>query len=386
MEKWRLIFVDDESGILSTMRRIMWRKREQWQVDFASSGLDGLELLRQFSPHVVISDMRMPGMEGAEFLAQVAQSHPATVRIIMTGNSSVETFIKVVGPVHMVLYKPVEPDHFIELIDRLAYLFSMPISLQARHFLGSVTSLPLVPTLHHQLMKALNDPGCTFDKISEIIAMDPALTAKILHLINSALFGLTRKVVRLEDAIRLLGMDIIRSLALGTTFFSRFDGMVAGKTVESMAYQSLQVARCAKWIAGRLTNDPQVRDEAFLAGLLHRLGYLVVLAQQAEERTDESDAIPLEKDEQIQGWMGAFLLGLWGLSSSIMGVMAFYLRPQSAPRPDCPVLLAVHLAHAHCRRTLPEEQVLSKIGGSETWVGWQKELQKFLLYGEKNHG
>lgn len=373
MEKLRLIFVDDESGILATMRRIMFRKRTEWQVDFATSGAEGLELVCSTFPNVVVSDMRMPGMDGVEFLTHVARIQPGTIRIIMTGHSSQEAFLRSVGPVHLILYKPVEAEQFMELMDRLRFLFSLPISEAGRNLLGSITALPPVPQNHSRLMNALGNPFCTFELLSEIIGSDPALAAKLLHLINSAHFGVARRVVKLDDAVRLLGIDIIRSLALGTSFFARFDGQVDPLFVSRLARHCLQVAEMAKWIAHHLSRESQVKEEAFLAGLLHEIGQLVHVGQ---GKGAENDQGALGVERQLQGWMGAFLLGLWGLPEYIMNVAAYHHNPQLSLLPRCPVLLSVHLACARVCQTPVNRGVLEASGIANIWPDWERELAR----------
>ena len=88
--KKSLLFVDDDPFILDALRRQLRRYRNEWDVEFASGGSAALELMEQQSFDIVISDMRMPEMDGAELLTEVMRRHPRTVRIVLSGQSERE--------------------------------------------------------------------------------------------------------------------------------------------------------------------------------------------------------------------------------------------------------------------------------------------------------
>lgn len=91
----KVLFVDDESSILDGYKRMLHR---EFEVDTAVGGLQGLTLIRDRGPFsVVISDMRMPGMNGAQFLAQVRQSAPDTVRMLLTGYTDIDAAMDAVN-------------------------------------------------------------------------------------------------------------------------------------------------------------------------------------------------------------------------------------------------------------------------------------------------
>ena len=81
----RLLVVDDEENILKSLRRVL--RSEDWEIRTALDGERGLQILEQFTPEVVISDFRLPGMNGADFLAQVKQRIPLAQRIMLTGHA-----------------------------------------------------------------------------------------------------------------------------------------------------------------------------------------------------------------------------------------------------------------------------------------------------------
>lgn len=145
----RVLVVDDELEVAKSLRRLL--KREGWEVEIAASGPEGLERLQAFQPDIVVSDFRMPGMSGAEFLAEVKRRAPLTVRIILSGHAELEAVLASVnsGEVCRFLTKPWEDEALVALLSRmladrevLATLF-VPFQSSAR---GSVAETRMEPS------------------------------------------------------------------------------------------------------------------------------------------------------------------------------------------------------------------------------------------------
>lgn len=105
-KKFSILCVDDEKSILNALKRLL--RREGYQLFFADSGLEGLELLKDHEVQMVISDQRMPQMSGTEFLAEVKARHPEILRIILTGYSDIDSITKSIneGHIYKFFFKP----------------------------------------------------------------------------------------------------------------------------------------------------------------------------------------------------------------------------------------------------------------------------------------
>lgn len=105
-KKYTVLFVDDEPNILRALKRALFKMNMTMLL--ADSGKKALELLEGNTVHVVVSDMKMPSMSGAELLEQVAQLYPDTFRIVLTGFADIDSTIKAVnqGKIHRYLQKP----------------------------------------------------------------------------------------------------------------------------------------------------------------------------------------------------------------------------------------------------------------------------------------
>jgi FixJ family two-component response regulator len=113
----KILFVDDEPSILDGYRRML---HKDFKLDTAVGGEDGLKLIKETGPYaVVVSDMRMPGMSGAEFLAQVRKMAPETVRMLLTGFASIDAAIEAVneGNIFRFLTKPCEKEVLVHAIN-----------------------------------------------------------------------------------------------------------------------------------------------------------------------------------------------------------------------------------------------------------------------------
>ena len=106
----RIVFVDDEVNILQAMQRAFRSMREEWTMEFASSAAAALESLARAPADVIVSDMRMPGMDGWQLLAEVKKLYPQTVRLVLSGHADPSSVMRAVGTAQLYLAKLVYAD------------------------------------------------------------------------------------------------------------------------------------------------------------------------------------------------------------------------------------------------------------------------------------
>jgi len=102
----RIIFVDDEPRVLDGIRRFLYPMRREWDMSFACSGPQALEIMAHDPFDVIVTDVRMPGMDGTELLARVRDLHPGVVRIVLSGHSDRDLTLKAAVSAHKYLSKP----------------------------------------------------------------------------------------------------------------------------------------------------------------------------------------------------------------------------------------------------------------------------------------
>lgn len=401
--KKRILFVDDEPMILQGMRRQLHRMSNEWDMDFAESGPAALALLEKSPYDIVVSDMRMPGMNGTELLNEVMKRYPQTVRLILSGYADQDLVMKCVGSTHQYLSKPCDPDALKAAVMRAT---ALDLSLQdrpIRQLVSRLDRLPSLPRLYVELVDALEDPDIPFEKVGSIIAEDIGMTAKILKLVNSAFFGLGRNIASPGEAVAYLGQETIKSLVLSMRVFSQFDAAkLRGFSMDALWQHSLGTAAAAKTIARVEHADPKLVDEAFVAGMLHDTGRLVLVSNLTDQYCR---AVQLAREKQIElheaeqqvfnashAEVGGYLLGLWGLPVPVVEAITFHHCPSRSARKTFSPLTAVHVANALvqeqcvvCEGVLPpplDLEYLHLLNLSERLNDWREAIHETVSQGE----
>lgn len=362
--KIRILFVDDEQRILDGLRRMLRPMRKEWETSFASNGKEALEKLAEGEFDVVVSDMRMPGMDGAELLETVMKLYPRTVRIILSGHSDIEMVLKSVGPSHQYLTKPTSPEELQATINSVFALKNMLLDPCLRKLVGGMDHLPSRPQLFSELVNELQRRESSMTRVGEIVAEDAGMAAQVLRLVNSAYFGLRSEVSSVSRAVTYLGLSTVTSLVLSTSVFqSSGDKMLEDAGLSNTWDHCQKTAAFARTICKLEKTSAELQDDAFAAGLLHDTGQLVLASNYPEryrtvvERVIEGNEhiCVAEKDEfgADHGAIGAYMLNVWGLPAPIVNATAFHHRPRECAKKSFGPLTAVHVA-AYLAETLGE--------------------------------
>lgn len=368
-----ILFVDDEPRILKGLQRMLRKMRHEWIMEFVQSGPEALELLAKKKYDVVVSDMRMPGMDGSQLLAKVQEDYPLTVRIVLSGQSDHESIMKSVRPAHRYLSKPCDPEILQSTISRACALRDLHKQDSLKRVISQTEFIPSLPSLYKEVMNELKSPDGSIEKVGKLIASDIGMTSKILQLVNSAFFGVPCHVTNPSQAVHLLGLDTVRALVLTIGLFSEFDNITLTKlNIEVIYTHSIKTGTLAKKIAKKEALDSELVDNSFMAGMLHDLGKLVLSANFPEIY---HEVYELSKQENIQfheaenekigvthAEVGAYLLGLWGLPDSIVEGVAFHHSPENSLNYKFNPLTAVYAANIlekHCRKPIASEELLN---------------------------
>lgn len=356
MTRSRILFVDDETHVLRGLGRLLIEWEDQWDVIFATSGAEALEELRRQPADVVVSDMRMPGMDGAELLNEVRRHYPATIRVILSGYAESSSVLKTVGPAHFYFAKPCDPTTLFEAIARPLALRRVLGAPELQKVVGEVSNLPSQPDVFIKINEEICSERGSLASVAALLAQDVAMTAEVLKLTNSAFFGLGKRVTSPLQAVRTLGMDTIQSLVLQVGLFRQFKGDAAlYPLLEKLNLYSLSVGTLASEIARSAGHDDDTAHAAQCAGILSAIGCLVLLDQNPHRWLDAVAEAPAtatlaEVERQVFGashqLVGAYLLGLWGFTDDLVEAVAYADQPGLAEGRAHPMLTAVHAATA----------------------------------------
>lgn len=358
MNKARILFVDDNQDILDGLSRALRHEKHCWDLYFINSGEEALEFMSASKVDALVTDVRMPGIDGVQLLQEVSQLYPNVVRFILSGHAEEEVILQAAKLAHQFFPKPCNVDELKTALRRSLSLRELLAGSALRSIVSSAVSLPGLPEVYSRVVERVNSPEASVREIGEIISCDPAISAKILQLVNSAFFGVGRNVTDVGEAVGLLGFNAIKYLVLSVELFQCFDqqklncsGFQLGESID----HSIRVGLLAKQIAISEHANKTVVDESHLSGFLHDVGKLILADNMPEEY---KKVIDLHQAEQMDtyiaereiigtdhGAVGAYLLGLWGFSDAVLESVAFHHTPNKLEAPVFAPLTSVYIAN-----------------------------------------
>lgn len=385
----KVLFVDDDPLILAGLKRTL--RHVDWEMEFVNSGHEALSTLEQQPFDAVVTDMRMPEMDGAELLTLVKERHPRMTRVILSGQSPQEAVLRVLGPAHQFLSKPCIPQNLIDAVVESLALRERLANPAIETLIASTTHLPSLPQLFQDLVAELSSVEPSIDRVCRMISQDVAMTSQILKLANSSFFGVRERITSPPHAVCLLGIELVKSLVLTVGIFSqckREDSEVF--SLERLTAHSLEVGSIARNVARSHGVDQEDCDVSLLAGMLHDVGKLVLIANDDYEsvlQTAHDTKTPLWRVEQDRlgvshAEVGGYLLALWGLPCRIVKAIAFHHEPSASNKTDFGPLAAVHIANAivqgrasgEAGDTLLDQSFVTALGLEEQVACWQEEF------------
>ena len=351
----RILFVDDEPLLLRSLRRVLLPLAGRWEVAYAGSGAEGLQLLAGQPFDVVVSDMHMPGMDGATFLGKVRDLYPHTVRLVLSGLSDEGAIMRVMRVAHQFIGKPFDSANLPSVIERAASFQKQVTDEGQRAMIAGLDQIPSPSRSYWEITAALSDPSAGLDRIARLVESDPGVSVKLLQLVNSAYFGLSQQVTSVARGLTLLGAETLRSLVFAAHVTRALEQVTWATPEIHAAFERVQArARVAAGLARRIRGAGPHAQAAFMGGLFHDLGKLVAAAgrpaQFEELLRGPQGPVVLERERALFGFShpeaGAYLLGLWGIPDPIVEAVARHHAPAEVEPDRLGTVGAVHVAAA----------------------------------------
>jgi HD-like signal output (HDOD) protein len=349
----RILFIDDDAFVLAGLERMLHKDRQRWDLVFARGGRSGLDEARKAPFDVVVSDMRMPEIDGVTVLAAIKDECPTAVRIILSGQFDREVLGRMLPVVHQLLTKPCSGASLRGVLERTWDGADVERDIKVKRLIGGIDKLPSPPDVFFALSRLMSSTSASVADVTQVIQRDPALSAKILQLVNSPYFATSGPTTSIHQAVTSLGTNQLRDLALSESVFSGPDTGTR-PLVEEMRDDSLRVAALARALA-----DPADRDTVFTGALLRDLGYIVLaqgrraefgVFQQRVARGEDPLAVERDLFGVTHADIGARLLAIWGLPTPIVDVVQHHPDPGGAPEAQRVVASIVHVADALVRQ------------------------------------
>ena len=354
-----ILFVDDDSNVLNGIRRLLHPMRREWEMQFTDNGEDALIALSEKSFDIVVSDMCMPDMDGIELLTKVMHSYPRTIRLALSGHAEIEKILEAARVAHQYLAKPCDSVTLIDTIKQACGLRELFDNPELASVLGGIDNLPSLPELYMKFMDEIADPDSDMVRVGEIISKDVAMATKVLQLVNSAFFGMTQHISSVSHAASILGLNTIKGLVIITQAFNALDALGNDFDMEGLWEHSFKTAALAARIAALESDEKRIQDHAYIAGLLHDVGKLVLATRLTDQYQrfqtiyNAGELSLTDAECEVFGCshaeVGAYLLNIWGFPNPVVEALAFHHAPQKSVGDSFTALTAIYAAQVLLR-------------------------------------
>lgn len=350
----RIIFVDDEQELLNSLRARLHKRRHEWEMVFISNGADAFVELEKQPADLIVTDVRMPGIDGRELLTLLKSHWPETIRIVLSGHSDQLQQLQLISLAHQYISKPCNAQQLENVIDRCFALQDLLRNDKLRSLVGRISSLPTMPKIYSEMQTVLAQPDASTAKLADIINRDAAIATKVLQVANSSFFRLSKPMTRIKDAVGYLGFSSIRNLVMSAEIFCKWEnaGGPHGLDAERLQAHALATAAACSALAAKTP----LADDAWLVGLIHDIGYWVLIK---ECPADLLKVLALAESQQISTYaaeqqiigathaeVGAYLLGLWGLPYALIEAVAYHHTPYAVAHHSFDLLGILTVAHS----------------------------------------
>jgi HD-like signal output (HDOD) protein len=384
----QVLFVDDDPSVLESLRDALRPWRGDWRATYACGGEAALGALGSTAFDVVVSDMRMPGIDGATLLRRVHELQPSAVRIMLSGSAETDVLERAAAVAHRFLAKPCDIDELGRVVTQAAALGQVSQAQALHRVPAAATALPCAPALYGELSALLAGNTAGMADVARLIERDIAVTARLLQLTNSAFVGLPRVVNRVDEAVNLLGLGVVKAIVLTSQALAAYRPArpIAGFSLEALERHATLVASLTR----QLLAPGPAREQACASAMLRDIGWIVLASgdpEYVEEllATAAARELPLseverERDGPTHAEVGAHLLALWGLSDPIVAVVAHHHTPEAPVSPGLDETAAVYIADILIAELLPlwstpaatiDSAYLETLGVADQLTSWR---------------
>lgn len=354
-----VVFVDDEPGVLHGIERMLFAQRVPWDVYCIPDPEEAIELIDRTPVDVVVADLKMPKIDGAELLRHVRDRQPQAVRIVLSAANEPELLRRAFDVAHGFLAKPCPAVDLVAQVERGWHLRRMLEDPALRQVANDIGALPPAPGCWLELSRLMADERTDASAVAAVVGRDPGLAAKVLQLCNSAYFSAGRPIADIPSAVVRLGFATVREIVLLTEAYTRFNA-----DAKAVA-RSQRESALAAGLVPALGLDGPVTEVARTAALLAGIGDTLLARR----------SMPASEREQVAPAIGAYLLALWNLPPSVVEAVALREWPARAGAALGPVG-ATHVATRLARGRSPDEDWLEQAGLAAALPRWRAVLER----------
>lgn len=331
MEKKGILFVDDEKQILKALRRLFIQS--EYETYYADNGNDALEILESNNISLLITDVRMPGMDGFELMKRVKETYPTVVRVALSGYTDSNRIYKALEEnlARLYLFKPWDNMELINIINGIFYLEETLKNNELFELINSIDELPSLPNIYTKLCRMI-EADEDVSTISKVLDEDAAISSRVLRIANSAFYG--SRTGSINQAIMYIGLSNVRSIILTNGIINSVNK--GSEYIKDLWKHFSTTNQLSKMFFEKIY-DKKMPPIYGSAGLLHDIGKLVIIQNDKEKYKRISDELEtsdetyseIEKNVLDIGHelLGGYLLNWWGIPVPIVEAALFHHDP-----------------------------------------------------------
>lgn len=330
--KAKILFIDDQENILQSLKLSLRGKRTEWDMSFAQSGQEALSMFQQIWPDVVVTDMRMPNMDGGVVLKNIQKLKPDVGKIILSGYSDKETVFKNIQHANEYLSKPCKTSDLVEAINNTLKSNVMIENETIKKIVSEIETIPSSPEAYNNLISLLSKDDTTPEEIGKVISQDIALSTILMRIANCAFFNFPTPAQNITHAVKMMGQQTLLNITKASHLFENIGSLENPRFSINMLWDhSLRVAQFAKTIAYDAGLSESLHNDCFMAAMFHDIGKFIIASRMEREFSEiitlvEEEQCPVYSAErQILGTthadIGAYLLARWGFSHSQISII-----------------------------------------------------------------
>lgn len=311
---------------------------EEWAIEHVINCNEVDSLLSKNEFDVVVAVVNDDVELIINLFSELKKTNPKILRFVLTNQVSERKVINALDAISAYFNQEIKA---LELYSSLERNLMIEDIVNAEKFLSShgiSDSLPSMPSLYADLIELLNTEEASIKEISALMKRDPAMTTKLIQLVNSSFFGLRRAIVSAEDAAVMIGIEPIKALVLSEQSFKLFKNRKIPSTyVQRLWNHSTMVAAFSRCIARYEGADKYDADTAFTAGMIHDIGKLIMLEYLPDDCLEYAGALTedtyesLDVERMVFGTthpnVAGLLLSKWGFTNNLLEPVIFHHKP-----------------------------------------------------------
>ena len=385
-----ILFVDDEINILKSLRRAFMQAN--LNLFIASNPEEAFDVLRQDSIDLIVSDYKMPGMNGLQFLQEIKNKYPSIIRVMLSGYVDNATVLKALtsGLVTTFFSKPWDNKVLIAKINHLLQLKKRLNNKYLLELFHSIQHLPSIPTLYQEFLDAIHREA-NYKELAGIVNKDVSIATEILRISNSAYFGGGR-TASVEQAIMILGINIVKDIVITLSLFKDkpLSGIQYHYFNQVLKHSSLVNFYMPK--VYKILFEKPLNTQFTSVGITHDIGKIILLQYFPErynailQHQKQEEGMGFYESEIALGYrysthteIGAYLLDLWNFPQVSIEAALFHHSPEKGGLLYPDTLMALLLTNAFVNGKWNDEDDAADAFQATGYQVDDKELRESII-------